>query len=449
MVGPRRRRASAVRTRGPVNQTVRHATITVSRAAIAKNVRAARAMLGASKLIAVVKANAYGHGLLPVAEWVLEDGADLVAVAYVDEAVALRDALPDGCARVLVLGALLPDDTEEAALCGALLTVQDVPAARSLSEAAARLGARVRVHLKVDTGMSRLGIPHREAESAARAIVSLPGIDLEGAFTHLATADAPDDLYAREQLARWAAVCDRLPAGVMKHCCASAGLVRFAEWKQDAARLGLLVYGIDPLPPLPPGEGRREGDPGDNGLQPIANEDIPHPPIRYARGRPLPEGEVTAPLSLGRGARGEGHPEDNGLEPVTCASELMPALRLAARLVQIRTIEPGTGVSYGATFRPDRQTRLGVVPVGYADGWPRALSGCGYVVVRGHRAPIVGRVCMDQFMIDITDVPGVEVGEELTLIGPGAEVNEVAAVAGTINHELLSRLGQRLRREYI
>jgi len=355
-------------------------------------------MLGTSKLIAVVKANAYGHGLMPVAQWMLEDGADLVGVAYVDEALALREALHDGRARVLVMGVLLPEDAEEAALSGAVLTVHDMAVARALSHAATRLGVCVRIHLKVDTGMSRLGVSHREAVNAARVILSLPGIDLEGAFTHLATADAPDDTYAREQLARWGAVCDRLPGGIMRHCCASAGLVRFPEWKQDAARLGLLVYGIDPLPHLP-----------------------------------LPLGDASSlPLPRLGGERG-----------------LIPALTLTAHLVQVRTIEPGTCVSYGATFRAERETRLGVVPVGYADGWPRALSGCGYVVVRGHRAPIVGRVCMDQFMVDITDVPGVAVGDELTLIGPGAEVNDLAAIAGTINHELLSRLGQRLRRVYV
>lgn len=405
---------------------LRHATITVSRAAVASNLRVARALLGSSRLIAVVKANAYGHGLLPVARWLLEDGADLVAVAYVDEALALREALDDACARVLVMGALLPEDAEEAALSGAVLTVQDVTAARALSAAATRLGTRVRVHLKVDTGMSRLGVPDREAADAARVVASLPGLTLDGAFTHLATADAPDEAYARQQLSRWAEVCRTLQAGVMRHCCASAGLLRFPEWRQNAARLGLLVYGIDPL--------------------------FPHPLPRYARGRPLSGGEVNAlPLTAGEG-RGEGQdalPLTQTLSPQCGVRELTPALRLTARLVQVRTVGPGTCVSYGATFRAEREARLGVVPVGYADGWPRSLSNRGYVIIRDRRAPIVGRVCMDQFMIDITDVPGVEAGDELTLIGPGASVNEVAEIAGTINHELLSRLGNRLRRVYV
>jgi alanine racemase len=361
---------------------MQRALLTISRSALSENVAGVRRMIGDRLLIAVVKADAYGHGVDPVAKWLLEDGADRLAVAYLGEALALGGLLPDGCERVLVLGGVPPEHAEAAVASGATLTVGQLSEIPALADAADRVGAISRVHLKVDTGMSRLGLARSRVPEAVSAIAARPSLRLEGAFTHLATAEDPDEAYARQQLARWEAVKTHLPAGTLTHVLASGGAVRFPEYLESAVRTGLLVYGIDPLA----------------GLRP--------PPLRQA-------------------------------------------ITLAARLEAVREVEPGSGVSYGATWRPTSPARVGVVPVGYADGYPRSLSGVGWVMFRGERAPIRGRVCMDRFMVDLTQWPDARPGETVTLLGEGASVNEVAAAAGTINHEILSRLGSRLVRRYV
>ncbi len=331
-----------------------NAEFVIDRDALRHNLRIARALVGEARVIAVVKANAYGHGLETVGPWMLEDGADLLAVADVSEAVALGGCCPDGCARVLVLGGVLPDEAPEAVGSGAILAAQSLAAAEDLSQTAERMRATVRVHLKVDTGLSRLGAPWRTAHDAAARVAALPGLRLEGAFTHLACADEADDGHARLQLERWGRVCERLPQGLLLHCLASAGAVRYPEWRQGAVRLGLVAYGIDPLAQVP-------------------------------------------------------------------APALRPALTFASRLMQTRDLEAGESISYGATHRAEKPMRVGVVPVGYADGYPRSLSGVGAVLVRGRRAPILGRICMDRFMVDLSGAPGVSAGHRHSLPGSGGD----------------------------
>lgn len=360
---------------------MRMATLVVNRSALRANLAAVRAIIGDRTLVAVVKANAYGHGVDPVARWLLEDGADRLAVAYLDEALELRELLPDGCARVMVLGGTPPEYAEACVGSGAILTVGRVDEIAPLADAAQRTGRAVRVHLKVDTGMSRLGVPLARVPEALSAIAGRRELRLEGAFSHLATADEADETYAREQLARWTDACGLLPAGVETHVLASAGILRFPDHLGSGVRPGLLVYGVDPL-----------------------------------------AGVAAPPLSQ--------------------------AMRLEARLEVVREAPEGAGVSYGASWRTPSPTRLGVVPVGYADGYPRSLSNVGWVVFRGQRAPIRGRVCMDRFMVDLTPWPDAAPGEPVTLLGDGASVNQVAEAAGTINHEILCRLGPRLARRY-
>jgi alanine racemase len=362
--------------------SVAESELVIRRSALRANLRTVRQLVGGAKLIAVVKANAYGHGLRTVGPWMLEDGADLLAVATLEEAVGLRAALPDGCARVLVLGGVLPHEAPEALESGATIAVQDLCVAEALSRAAERRDTTARVHLKVDTGMSRLGVEWFEAVDAARRLAGLPNVRLTGAMTHLATADDENEAHAREQLDRWRGVCEGLRADLVLHCLATAGILRFPEWSQGAVRPGLILYGID----------RQAG--------------VPCPPLE-------------------------------------------PALTMEARLMQVKEIAEGESVSYGATFTASRPTRIGVVPIGYADGWPRTLSGRGCVVIRGVRAPVLGRVCMDRFMVDLTRLPEAAMGDTVTLLGPELDVNEVAALAGTIHHEILVRLGLRVRRRYI
>ncbi len=359
-----------------------NAEFIVDREALRHNLRVAKALMGEAARMVVVKANAYGHGLAEIGRWMIDDGADMLAGADVSEAVVLRERCPDGCGRVLVLGGFLPEDADDAVESGAIIGVQSLAAARALSAAATRKRASVRVHLKVDTGLSRLGVPWETAADAAREVAALPSLRLEGAFTHLACADMPDDSHARLQLDRWGRVCRGLPEGLKLHCLASAGVIRYPEWRQDAGRLGLFAYGIDP------GAG------------------VPSP-------------------------------------------ELRPALAFVSRVIQVRDLLEGEGVSYGVTFRAPGPMRLGIVPVGYADGYPRSLSGRGQVVVRGRRVRLLGRVCMDRVMVDLTAFRDVEVGERVALIGEGLDANEVARAADTIPNELLCRLGGRVARRYV
>lgn len=361
---------------------MRDAVVTVDLAALAENVSVLKRALAPAYLIAVAKADAYGHGLSVVGPWFLSAGADLLAVAFLDEVSVLSDALPEGCGRVLCMDAIPPADADEAVALRCILTVCSLAEARALSEAAVRQRRDVSVHLKVDTGMSRLGVSADQADALARAITALPGLRLTGAYTHLAAADDPDETHARNQLALWDRATANLPLDVRRHVLASAGYLRFPEFRQGGVRTGLLVYGVDPGIGIAP------------------------PPVR-------------------------------------------PALTLTSRVASVREIPEGATVSYGATFRAPKPMRIGTIPVGYADGWPRALSGRGSVVIRGLRTPILGRVCMDRFMIDLTPWPDAGQGEPVTLIGPGQDVNDVAADAGTINHEILARLGPRLRREYV
>lgn len=361
---------------------MRMAALVVNRHALRANLRTVRGLIGDRALIAVVKANAYGHGADPVARWILEDGADRLAVAFLDEALELRDLLADGCRRVLILGGTPPECAEACVGSGATLTLGCIEEIGPLADAAERLGASVRVHLKVDTGMSRLGVSIDEVPEALATIATRPSLRLEGAFTHLATADEPDATYAREQLARWEGVRRLLPAGVMTHVLASAGMLRFPEHFESGVRPGLLVYGVDPLAGVAP------------------------PPLR-------------------------------------------PVVSLEARLEAVREVPVDAGVSYGAAWRAPYPARLGVVPVGYADGYPRSLSNAGCVLFRGHRAPVRGRICMDRFMVDLTPWPDARPGERVVLLGEGLGINEMAERAGTINHEILCRLGSRLARRYV
>lgn len=356
--------------------------LTIRRSAFRANLRVVGGLAHGARVIAVVKANAYGHGLKTVGPWLLEDGADLLAVATLEEALTVRPALPDGCARVLILGGVLPDEAAEAVASGATVAVQEPAVAEALSREAERRDRTVRVHLKVDTGMSRLGVEWPDAHEAARVLTTLPHLRLTGAMTHLATADEVDEAHARQQLDRWRHVCEGLREGLLLHCLATAGILRYPDWAQDGVRPGLILYGID----------RRAG--------------VPCP-------------------------------------------DLSPTLTMHARLMQVKEIPAGESVSYGATFTATAPTRIGVIPVGYADGWPRSLSNRGVVLLHGERVPIVGRVCMDRFMVDLTAMPQARVGDVATLIGPGLSVNEVADLAGTIHHEILVRLGLRMRRTFV
>lgn len=370
--------------------------IEVSRPALRSNLALFRGLLGgAPRLLAVVKANAYGHGLELVSRTCREAGVDMLGVHSADEAAAVRRAGVE--TPVLVMGYLTGRQVGEVVDASVEVLVSTVEVLEALAARARALGAPLRVHVKVDTGTNRQGVPPEEAPGLARAAVER-GLRVAGVATHFANIeDTTDHAFAYRQLARFCGAVEAVRAvagpGVMAHAACSAAVLLFRETHFDMVRVGISLYG--------------------------------HWPSK--------ETYLSWLLAHGR----------DGLK-------LEPALRWRARVGQLKTVAAGEPIGYGLTFRPTRATRIAVIPVGYADGYPRALSSRARVVLRGRPAPVVGRVCMDIFMVDVTDIADVRVGDAATLIGrDGAErvtVEELAELAGTINYEILARLSPALPR---
>jgi len=351
--------------------------------AVAHNVRALRDWIGAGvELIAVVKANAYGHGAAGIAPALEAAGVDRFAVVWPSEAVALRDC---GISRpILVLGHAFPGDAAGCVARDITLTVHSLPLLEAVSNAAKDQGKTAKVHIKVDTGLHRFGVTLEKAAALAETAREMPAIEVEGLSTHMANADEPDDSFAAAQHQRFRAAVERLPWIPFRHIANSATALRRAELRYEGVRLGLSLHGV--LPPNSPGP------------------------------------------------------------------ELRPVLSLKARLARVSDISPGEGVSYGLAWRAERPSRVALVPVGYADGWRRSLGNTGSVLVRGRRCPITGRVAMDQFVVDVTDIDGCAEGDEAVLIGEqGGEritADDVATLAETISWDILASLQARLPRLY-
>ncbi|HKS69827.1 MAG TPA: alanine racemase, partial [Ktedonobacterales bacterium] len=336
-----------------------------------------------------LKADAYGHGALRVARTVLRNGASWLGVATVSEAAPLRAA--GISAPILVFGYIAPWQAREAVRLDLRATVYSLDAARTLAQAAQDLGRELRVHVKVDTGMARLGLRAEDVDGIVtfcRALRELPGLVMEGAFTHLATADSADQTYSRRQLARFETVLAALQAEGLRppivHVANSAAALALPEARYDLVRPGIAIYGLNP------------------------SDEVP-----------LPEG-------------------------------FAPALAFKTQVAQVKEVPAGEGISYGATYITTAPTRIAVLPVGYADGFRRAPANWGDVLVRGRRAPILGRVCMDQCMVDVTAIPGVQPGDEVVLIGRQGEdeltADEVARRLGTISYEVVAELLARVPR---
>jgi alanine racemase len=333
-------------------------------------------------VIAVVKADAYGHGLVPIARCLSEAGSSL-AVATAEEAQALRAAAID--APILILGPVPEGQIHDAVATGASLTFHHRPMLKSAAAAAARFGRTVPLHLLVDTGMSRLGFSPEEVPSALAEADATPGLFVEGIFTHFAKADSPEDPLTLGQIGRFAQLLSTFgKRRWLRHLANSAGAIHFPEAVYDAIRPGLALYGVAPSP--------------------------------------------------GTASR----------------IELRPAMSLETAVAQMREFPAGTGIGYGHTFKTGRTSRIAVLPIGYADGLPWQLSNRGTVLLGGQRCSIVGRVCMDLTMVDVTEAGGVTVGSPAVLIGSqGGEVitaTEVAETVGTISYEIVTRIGPRVRR---
>lgn len=342
-----------------------------------------------TKLMAIIKADAYGHGAVEVAR-TLDDVADAYGVAILEEGIELRQAGIDK--PVLILGytpkalypAMIKHDIATAVFTWKM--------AQEISQTAEALGRTARIHIKLDTGMSRIGFKQDDEslETICR-IAKLPNISIDGCFTHFARMDETDKTWALKQFERYQDFVKRLEeAGVtfpVKHVSNSAGIIEMPQVNLDMVRDGIAVYGMYP------------------------SEEVDKSKIR-----------------------------------------LRPAMELKAYVSYVKTLEPGVQISYGGTFTTTRETRVATVPVGYADGYPRALSGKGHVLIHGQYAPILGRVCMDQFMVDVTDIPDVTQGDDVTLVGRDGDgyisIEEVANMAYSFNYEFVCDVGKRVPRVY-
>jgi alanine racemase len=359
--------------------------------AIRSNFRAISAFLAsadrpAPSIIAVVKANAYGHGAQQVARALESAGAAMVACADIEEAIVLRQA--DVLVPILVFGALSVSDLDGVFDYGLTPTISTPSAARALQAAAARRKETLHCHLKIDTGMNRLGFRHDNLDHTLPELTSSANLVIDAVYTHFATADDPEHPMFAEQRDRFERVLARMPAlGItthVRHAANSAALLRDERVWYDFVRPGLLLYGV-----VPP--------------------------------------------------------------PLASTIALRPALSLHSRIVAVKGLRPGEATGYGLKATFDEPRTIAVVPAGYADGLDLRLAGRGFMLVRGRRAPIVGSVCMDMTMIDVTGTD-VAPGDEVVIIGEQGEeslgVRETAAAIGTIPYELLCRVGSRIQRVY-
>ena len=341
--------------------------------------------------IAVVKANAYGHGAGQVACALEDAGADLLACADIEEGAALRSA--GVTAEILVFGALSVSDLDGLFDCRLTPTISTPGAARAVSRAAAKYHQPVRYHLMIDTGMNRLGFRHDNLRRTLPELLGSESLTLDAVYTHFATADDPGSLLFADQRTRFERALREVETlgghPHYRHACNSAALLRDSRVWYDRVRPGLLLYGVVP-PPL----------------------------------------ASTIPV--------------------------VPVMTLGSRIVAVKGLRPGEGVGYGVKFTAERATTIAIIPAGYADGLDMRLEGRGAVLIRGRRAPIVGSVCMDMMMVDVT---GLEVspGDEVVIIGSQStpegsvdriDAREMAAVVGTIPWEIVCRIGARIERVY-
>ncbi|GBD14802.1 Alanine racemase [bacterium HR25] len=352
--------------------------------ALASNVQALKRRVQGAQLLAVVKANAYGHGAVGVARAALQAGADGLAVICLEEAEELRRAGVE--APILVMGASHPRQARRLVELRVTPTVADREMALALARAAHEVGTVQPVHIKVDTGLNRYGLRPQEAIALAESLREVGALKVEGLFTHFASAEEGDKTFTLAQYRAFLTVARRLDWVPMRHVSNTATILDMPEMSLEMVRPGIGLYGYSP--------------------------------------------------------RGIG--DSAGLRPV---------LSLKSRLLRLTRLKPGESVSYGRTWRAQRPSTIGLVACGYADGLPRLLSNRGWVLVRGRRVPIVGRICMDMCMVDVTEVPGVQIGDEVVIIGKqGMEqitADEIAEACGTISYEILCGIGLRVPRIFL
>jgi alanine racemase len=354
---------------------------------LAANYRAIAAHVAPAQVMPILKANAYGHGLVEVGRVLERIGAPYIGVAYLEEGLRLRQQgvrMP-----VLVLGGIIGSQIPQFLEHDLTLTASSVDKLRAIEQQAEAANKTATVHLKIDTGMGRIGVQWYSAESLLEESLRCRRVRVEGIFTHLANADSPDVSHARLQLERFAEVLRfyerrSLPTP-MRHAASSGAILQLPESHLDLVRPGILFYGASPAPGLP----------------------------------------VTVPVGQ--------------------------AARWTTRVVYFKVVKPGNPVSYGSEWAPAEATRVVTLPVGYGDGYGRAMSGCAYVLLRGRRYPVVGRICMDQVMVSIGGDSAYN-GDEAVLLGSQGDqtirIEDLASWAGTIAHEVLTTINTRVPRVY-
>ena len=363
----------------------------ISLEAIGHNIREVKKRLPEGvKLLGVVKANAYGHGAVPVASY-LENQVDYFATATIEEAVELRE---NGIsAPILILGYVSPSQYGDLVEYDITQTIDSYAQALALEKEAARQNRKAKAHLAVDTGMTRIGfqVTEHDADEAAK-IADLPHIELEGMFTHFSCADQEDKTYCSMQMEKYdkmtALLAERGVTIPLRHICNSAGIMEFDDHRFEMVRSGIITYGIYP------------------------SEEVKKERL-----------------------------------------DLIPALSWKNHVIHVKEVGPGIGVSYGATYVTEKpMTRIATVSAGYADGYPRALSNQGCVLIHGKKAPIIGRICMDQMMVDVTDIPDVQVEDVVTLVGTDGDetitIEEIANPAARFDYEMLCDISSRVTRVY-
>lgn len=363
----------------------------ISLEAIGYNIREVKKRLPEGvKLLGVVKANAYGHGAVPVASY-LENQVDYFATATIEEAVELRE---NGIsAPILILGYVSPSQYGDLVEYDITQTIDSYAQALALEKEAARQNRKAKAHLAVDTGMTRIGfqVTEHDADEAAK-IADLPHIELEGMFTHFSCADQEDKTYCSMQMEKYdkmtALLAERGVTIPLRHICNSAGIMEFDDHRFEMVRSGIITYGIYP------------------------SEEVKKERL-----------------------------------------DLIPALSWKSHVIHVKEVGPGIGVSYGATYVTEKpMTRIATVSAGYADGYPRALSNQGCVLIHGKKAPIIGRICMDQMMVDVTDIPDVQVEDVVTLVGTDGDetitIEEIANPAARFDYEMLCDISSRVTRVY-
>ncbi len=345
-----------------------------------------------TKMIAVIKADGYGHGAEAIAR--LTDSYSYIwgyAVATAEEALQLRNA---GVEKpILILGLVFEEYFREMVAGDIRLTVCEYETAKKLSREAVRQDKTVHIHIGLDTGMSRIGFADTpESVEEIKKIAALDHLEIEGMFTHFARADETDKTPAADQLNRYLAFAELLEkSGVhipLKHCSNSAGIIRMKEANLDAVRAGITIYGI------------------------------------------YPSSEVERDIV-----------------------KLEPAMELKSHISYVKDLEPGASISYGGTYTADKKIRVATIPAGYADGYPRTLSNKGWVLIHGQKAPILGRVCMDQFMVNVSDIPDVKAGDEVTLIGKDGDefisIETFGDMSGRFSYEFACDISKRVPRVYL